>query len=119
MYWQYLRMRYMMSGSCKRAFGTYTHYMISYVNDTTRKSNREKVCVGEEVTWSAVSYLLSLSQFVSLHALATLRMQLDRVLLGPSTYCPAVIGGLYVKLCGFLERMGDPAEAQRTSCTIM
>ena len=55
-------------------------------------------------------------------AFSQLRMTFDRLLLGPGTYCPALIGRLYEKVRAWLESAVDPAQAQAAAgqrCTIM
>jgi len=70
-WWQYLRMRYMMSPHTKFSF-------------------------------------------------FSLRVTLDKALLGEGTYCPRFIGSLYEKLKSFLTAMTDPSQAQqRSMCVVM
>jgi len=69
--------------------------------------------------WQYLRMRYMMSQYTK-HSFASLRATLDRVLLGPGTYCPRPLGSLYEKVKGFLSGMTDPSLAQqRSMCTIM
>jgi len=67
-YWQFLRMRYMLSSYSRRAF-------------------------------------------------SATKLGLDRMFLGPTTWCPRVIGSVYSKVINWISAIGEPT--QSPSCSIM